>query len=289
MAAAARTHLELNDALAGAVRNREIVVHYQPIVDVLAGSLSRVEALVRWQRPDMLIPPGLFLPLAEQTGLIVEIGHDVLRQACVQLRGWLAEDAHRTVSVNVSALQFTKSDYAERVLQVLDVEGVRPSQVVLEVTETLFLCTTAGLIERLDALRARGVRVSIDDFGTGFSSLGRLHTLPIDSIKIDKSFVDLIETGEEDLPIITSMIVMAHALGLDVTAEGVETAHQARRLVELGCDYLQGYHFARPQPSPAAVTSGAAAALRVWQTLVGDGPDASLPVPPVAPVAPVVS
>jgi diguanylate cyclase (GGDEF)-like protein/PAS domain S-box-containing protein len=249
MGNALRMRADLHDALRDAVCSGEIVVHYQPIFDVRTQSLSRVEALVRWQRPEGLLAPIEFLPLAEDTGLIVGIGQEVLRQTCEQMRGWLNEDASRSVSVNVSALQLAETNYAERVLSTLAAADVEPSQFSLEVTETLFLDPTPGLISRLDTLRSFGIRVSIDDFGTGYSSLGRLHTLPIDSIKIDKSFVDLIQEGDEALPIITSIVVMAHALGLDATAEGVETPHQAARLTALGCDYLQGYHFGRPVPA----------------------------------------
>jgi diguanylate cyclase (GGDEF)-like protein/PAS domain S-box-containing protein len=249
MGNALRMRADLHEALRDAVCRGEIVVHYQPIFDVRTQSLSRVEALVRWQRPEGLLAPIEFLPLAEDTGLIVGIGQEVLRQTCEQMRGWLNEDASRSVSVNVSALQLAETNYAERVLGTLAAADVEPSQFSLEVTETLFLDPTPGLISRLDTLRSFGIRVSIDDFGTGYSSLGRLHTLPIDSIKIDKSFVDLIQEGDEALPIITSIVVMAHALGLDATAEGVETPHQAARLTALGCDYLQGYHFGRPVPA----------------------------------------
>jgi EAL domain-containing protein (putative c-di-GMP-specific phosphodiesterase class I) len=134
---------------------------------------------------------------------------------------------------------------------------VRPNQLVLEVTESLFFEPGGQPCDQLAALRALGVRVSIDDFGTGYSSLGRLQTLPVDSVKIDKSFIELIRTGDEDLPILASMLFMSHSLGLDVTAEGVETHHQAQRLIALGFDFLQGYHFARPQLAQAALTDAA--------------------------------
>jgi diguanylate cyclase (GGDEF)-like protein/PAS domain S-box-containing protein len=267
MAETIRLRADLHEALREAVSRGEIVVHYQPIIDVQAQTVSRVEALVRWQRPEELIAPYHFLPLAEETGLILGIGQEVLRQACQQLQTWLADDERRTVAVNFSALELAEPDLADRVTTTLAESNVRPGQLILEVTETLFLDATAALVERLGTLRRLGIRVSIDDFGTGYSSLGRLHALPIDSIKIDKSFVDLIDTGAEDLPIITSMILMAHALGLDVTAEGVETAAQAERLSSLGCDYLQGYHFARPHPVGAALGHVAEEAVGTWQRL----------------------
>jgi predicted signal transduction protein with EAL and GGDEF domain/CheY-like chemotaxis protein len=259
MADAVRERADLESALCQAVPRGEIVVHYQPIIDLNAGSVSRVEALVRWQRPHGLVPPWQFLALAESSGVIKQIGAEVLRQALSTLRNWLSDDLRRSVAVNVSAVQLTTAQFTDDVLHTLQTTGVRAEQLVLEVTESLFLDPEPQTVEQLAALRERGVRVSIDDFGTGYSSLGRLQMLPVDSIKIDKSFVEDLQAGHEDLPILTSMIVMAHNLGLDVTAEGVETASQAHRLVALGCDYLQGYHFARPiQPSELADANHAA-------------------------------
>jgi diguanylate cyclase (GGDEF)-like protein/PAS domain S-box-containing protein len=259
MADAVRERADLESALSQAVPRGEIVVHYQPIIDLNAGSVSRVEALVRWQRPHGLVPPWQFLALAESSGVIKQIGAEVLRQALSTLRNWLSDDLRRSVAVNVSAVQLTTAQFAEAVLHVLETTGVPAEQLVLQVTESLFLVPDPPTVEQLAALREQGVRVSIDDFGTGYSSLGRLQMLPVDSIKIDKSFVEDLQTGHEDLPILTSMIVMAHNLGLDVTAEGVEGASQAHRLVALGCDYLQGYHFARPvQPSELADANHAA-------------------------------
>jgi len=267
MADAIRERVDLQVSLESAVEAGEIVVHYQPVVDVRTESVPRVEALVRWRRGEALAAPHEFLPLAEESGLIVEIGYEVLRQSCQQLHGWLRADAARSFAVNVSTRQLAQPDFAARVLALLAEYDVRPPQLVLELTETLFVQTTAELLEQLQTLRGHGIRVSIDHFGTGYSSLGRLQALAIDSLKIDKSFVDLIRTGNEDLPIITSMILTAHALGLDVTAQGVETAAQAERLVALGVDYLQGYLFARPQSSSAddgPITEGA---LTAWRKL----------------------
>lgn len=277
MAEAVRARAETEARLREAVGRDEIVVHYQPIVDVQAESVSRVEALVRWQRDGALVPPAEFLPLAEDTGLIVGIGREVLRQACAQLRDWLAQDPHRTLAVNVSAAQLHEPGFADYALAQLADNAIAAEHLVLEVTETLFLEVDARVIDELVALRAHGVRVSIDDFGTGYSSLGLLQALPVDSLKIDKSFVDLINTGDEDLPILTSIILMAHSLGLDVTAEGVETAAQATRLISLGCDYLQGYHFARPEPAQRAQAGAAAEALEALNALVGgDGTTAKI-------------
>jgi diguanylate cyclase (GGDEF)-like protein/PAS domain S-box-containing protein len=269
MAEGVRERADLHEELRRAVDRGEIVVHYQPVVDVQAETLSHMEALVRWQRGDVLSLPGDFLRLAEDSGLILGIGLEVLRRTCEQLHGWLAEDERRSVAVNVSAVQLGHPDFAEQVPRLLASLGVRPAQLVLEVTESLFLDPSTALIDQLTTLRKLGVRVSIDDFGTGYSSLGRLQALPVDSLKIDKSFVDLIRTGREDLPILTSMILMAHSLGLDVTAEGVETRQQAERLVALGCDHLQGYFFARPQPVATALTSASEQAAATFSSIVG--------------------
>ncbi|MEX2289069.1 MAG: EAL domain-containing protein [Mycobacteriales bacterium] len=269
MAETVRERAARRDLLSQAVARGEVVVHFQPVMDVHAECLSRLEALVRWQRPEGLVPPLEFLPMAEETGLIIGIGQEVLRQVCDQLHDWLAADRRRSVAVNVSTVQLRDGDFPADVQRLLADCDARPEQLVLEVTESLFLEQTPALVEQLVALRALGVRVTIDDFGTGYSSLGRLQALPVDSLKIDKSFVDRITTGEEDLPILTSMLVMAHNLGLEVTAEGVETAVQAERLIALGCDYLQGYHFARPEPVQAALTSASDQAVAKLTSIIG--------------------
>lgn len=237
---------DMEAGLRDAVKSNEIVVYFQPILSA-DGHMSQVEALARWQRPSGLVPPLKFIPLAESSGLIKEIGQEVLAQACRNLRSWLDESDRNSVAVNVSVVQLLEEDFAQRVLEVLAVTGVRPAQVVLEVTESVFLHPGTSVTDQLTLLQGRGVKVAIDDFGTGYSSLGRLHDLPLDALKIDKTFVDRIQTGAESLPIVRSMIELAHNLGLHVTAEGVETDVQARVLVNLGCDALQGYLFSRPQ------------------------------------------
>ncbi len=241
-----RTDLEAG--LRRAVERREILVHFQPIVSTESGDISQIEVLVRWQRPGGLMAPMDFVPAAERNGSIVHVGQEVLRLACIQLSGWLDASDHRSIAVNVSAVQLREEHFATRVLAVLAVGKVRPAQVVIEVTESVFMAPGTRVIEQLSLLRDHGVRIAIDDFGTGYSSLGRLQDLPVDAIKVDKSFVDKIVTGEEDLPILNSMIDMAHNLGLHVTAEGVESDVQAAQLIRLGCDALQGYLFSRPQP-----------------------------------------
>jgi EAL domain-containing protein (putative c-di-GMP-specific phosphodiesterase class I) len=166
----------------------------------------------------------------------------------VQLARWLSEDPSRSLAVNVSGVQLQEPDFAENVLQLAEASGVAPYQLVMEVTESVFFDADCSLIQQLSTLRDAGARVALDDFGTGYSSLGRLQDLPVDTVKIDKTFVSMVRTGNERLPILSSMINMAHSLDLTVTAEGIETAAQADYLTALECDSLQGYLFSLPEP-----------------------------------------
>jgi len=246
MMTALLTRNDLESGLRTAVPRGEIRVHYQPIVST--AGVSQVEALARWERPGGSVPPSDFIPAAESTGLINAIGQEVLIQACTQLRAWLGQDPERAVAVNVSAVQLREPGYAGTVLDTLTNAGISGEQLILEVTESVFLDPAPHITAQLTLLRRHGIKVALDDFGTGYSSLGRLQELPVDILKIDRSFVSVITTGEEDLPILNSMTAMAHHLGLHITAEGVETLAQARHLLRLGCDSLQGYLFSRPVP-----------------------------------------
>jgi diguanylate cyclase (GGDEF)-like protein/PAS domain S-box-containing protein len=260
---------ELEAGLRIAVDNGQIAVHYQPIVSAGSGTVTRVEALARWIRDDALVPPKQFIPAAERSGLIVEIGTEVLLRGCTELKPWLEEDSTRSLAVNVSGVQLQHGDFAELVLAVTESCGVDPRQLVLEVTESVFFEDDCHVIQQLMSLRTAGVRVALDDFGTGFSSLGRLQGLPVDTLKIDQSFVSMINTGTEQLPILNAMIGMAHGLGLTVTAEGVETAAQAGYLMNLDCDSLQGFLFSGPQPE-AALPPALDRAARAIAALRGD-------------------
>ena len=239
---------QLTAGLRRAVELGQIVVHYQPVVSTDQLEVVQFEALARWQREGRLVPPDEFIETAERSGLIREIGDEVLRRSCAELQPWLAEDPRRTLAVNVSGVQLQHPDFAERVLDIAAWAGVDPRQLVLEVTESVFFDAQCQVITQLVTLREAGVRVALDDFGTGYSSLGRLQDLPVDIVKIDKSFVSMLRTGAEKLPILTSMIHMARSLGLKVTAEGIETPEQARYLMDHGCDALQGFLFSRPEP-----------------------------------------
>jgi diguanylate cyclase (GGDEF)-like protein/PAS domain S-box-containing protein len=249
MMSALLSRTDLEAGLRRAVQRQEILVHFQPIMSPETASVSQVEVLARWQRPTGLVAPMDFIPAAERNGSIVGLGEEILRQACAQLRDWLSACETRTIAVNASAVQIREEHFATRALAILAGHSIRPAQVVIEVTESVFMVPGTHVVDQLTLLRQHGVRIAIDDFGTGYSSLGRLQDLPVDAIKVDKSFVDKIVTGDENLPILNSMIALAQNLGLHVTAEGVETDAQAAQLVRLGCDALQGYLFSRPQPA----------------------------------------
>lgn len=239
-----RTDMEAG--LRTAVDNGGICVSYQPVVSPRLGEVVQFEALARWERDGRNVPPAQFIPTAERSGLISTIGLQMMRESFIQLGPWLSDGPERSLAVNVSGMQLRDCDFAGRVLGMADTHGMRLRQLVLEVTESVFFDADDNVISQLASLRSAGVRVALDDFGTGYSSLGRLQDLPVDAVKIDQSFVSMIRTGTEKLPILSSMINMAHSLGLSVTAEGIETSEQAAYLTDLQCDALQGFLFSVP-------------------------------------------
>ena len=247
MMAALVQRTDMEAGLQLAVPRGEISVAFQPIVSPRMGQVVQFEVLARWDRGGERVPPSVFVPLAERSGLISEIGEEVMALGLVQLAPWLNEDPSRSLAVNVSGVQLQDAHFADGVLRLAEAAGVGAYQLVLEVTESVFFDADLSLIRQLGSLREAGVRVALDDFGTGYSSLGRLQELPVDTVKIDRTFVSMIRTGDERLPILSSMINMAHSLGLTVTAEGVETATQADYLTALECDSLQGYLFSLPE------------------------------------------
>jgi diguanylate cyclase (GGDEF)-like protein/PAS domain S-box-containing protein len=262
MLAALLERTQLTAGLRRAVELGQITVHYQPVISADRLDVVQFEALARWDWGGELMSPDDFIQTAERSGLIRDIGAEVLRRSCAELQPWLAADSFRSLAVNVSGVQLQHRDFAERVLDIAAWSRVDPHQLVLEVTESVFFDADIHVIAQLSSLRAAGIRVALDDFGTGYSSLGRLQDLPVDVVKIDKSFVSMLQTGVEKLPILTSMIHMARSLGLKVTAEGIETPAQARYLMEHGCDALQGYLFSHPVPESGrqdAVRTSAAA------------------------------
>ncbi len=242
-----RTDLEAGLQLA--IGRGEISVDFQPIVSPRMGRVVKFEALARWDRENQRVPPSVFIPLAERCGLINDVGTEVMAQSLQHMAAWLCEDPSRSLSMNVSGVQLQEIDFAEKVLKLAETRGVGVYQLVFEVTESVFFDADCNVIKQLSRLREAGARVALDDFGTGYSSLGRLQDLPVDIVKIDKTFVSMVRTGDERLPILSSMINMAHSLGLTVTAEGIETDEQANYLIGLECDSLQGYLFSQPEPA----------------------------------------
>ena len=245
-AALQRVHLEAD--LRRGLGRGELTVHYQPQIDLASGRLIGAEALVRWPHPQQgFVPPDRFISLAEDTGLIIELGEFVLRTACAQAREWLRDGMPiEQVAVNVSAQQVQRSDFVATVRRALDATGLHPRHLELEVTESFIMDQAEAGIRMLHELREMGVGLAIDDFGTGYSSLGYLKRLPVHLLKIDRSFVADVGGEGEGLAIAKAVIALGHSLGLRVIAEGVETEHQAGLLRAEGCHYGQGYLFGRP-------------------------------------------
>jgi EAL domain-containing protein (putative c-di-GMP-specific phosphodiesterase class I) len=249
--ALALEQLALENDLRRALERAEFLLHYQPEMELRSGRIVGVEALVRWQRPgrDVLLPQQ-FISLAEDTGLIDPLGEWVLRTACEQARRWRAAglDALR-VAINLSPRQFEQKDLARLIERVIDQAGVDASVLELELTEGAVMRNAEAAVDMLRALKSMGVRIVIDDFGTGYSSLSYLKRFPVSALKIDQSFVRDVVTDPEDATIVKAVISMAHSLGLEVIAEGVETHAQLDFLRELQCDIVQGYLLGRPMPT----------------------------------------
>lgn len=244
----ARVQLETD--LRTALEAGQFTVHYQPICDLATGQTRAVEALLRWQHPTLgSIPPAEFIPIAEQTGLIVPIGAWVLTEACRQITQMPTVAGEITVAVNLSIRQLAAPGFIDIVTDALDQAGLPAHRLTLEVTESMLAGPDAAIAVQLRELRALGVKLAVDDFGTGHSSLARLRNLPFTTLKIDKSFIDeLTDTGPKDI-IVNAVVAMAHGLGLRVVAEGVETSAQLAQLRELGCDAVQGFLLNRPMPA----------------------------------------
>ena len=248
MHAAAGKRMALEKDLRRALDQQEFVLHYQPKVDVVTGDVASMEALVRWHSPERgLVPPNDFIPLAEETGMIIPLGAWVLREACRQNRAWqLAGLPALRVAVNLSARQFRQNNFPEFVADVLASTGMSASCLELEVTESVVMDNPKDAALTLERLHALGIKISVDDFGTGYSSLSYLKQFPLDTLKIDRSFVREITSDADDAAIVKSIISLAHSLRLDVIAEGVETGEQLDYLRELGCDHYQGYLCSKP-------------------------------------------
>ncbi|MEA2206244.1 MAG: hypothetical protein QOE77_3020 [Blastocatellia bacterium] len=243
--------LALESDLRRAVEHREFITYYQPVVNLATRRIVGMEALVRWQHPELgIVCPADFIGLAEDTGLVVDIGTLVLRTACLQTRAWQARGLNRLrVAVNVSARQLQHASFLEQVVQVLDETGLDSDCLGLELTETSIIENAESAAERLTELRKLGVSVAIDDFGTGYSSLSYLKQLPIDTVKLDRSFVNDATTNPDDAALVMAVVTLAHNLRLKVIAEGVETEEQMNFLRLLRCDEGQGYLFSKPVPA----------------------------------------
>ena len=254
MHAAAVHRLDLRTDLQRALDNEEFVLHYQPIVSMTTGALTGLEALVRWQHPHRgLVHPDEFIPLAEETGLVVPLGLWVLDRACRQIAEWGKVDPALTVSINVSQRQLRRIEFGKEVGRVLDASGVDPARVNLEITESAVMTDVEATIRRLRDLKDLGVRLAVDDFGTGYSSFSWLRQLPVDVLKIDKEFVEELGNHEQSGFLVATIIDLAHNMGLSTVAEGIERGVQLDRLRDMHCDLGQGYHLGRPMPVDSVV------------------------------------
>ncbi len=238
--------LRMENELRRAMERGELRVHYQPIVEISTGRTLGVEALVRWEHRDRgLVLPSEFIPLAEETGLVVPLGHWVLDEACRAL-AVLPKDL--VLSVNLSGRQLLQPEFCTLLRETLEQRGIDPARLRIELTESILIGNGAAAIAALDQLRETGVGLCIDDFGTGYSSLSYLHELPIDALKIDRSFIGAMVDDERKIKIVQTILLLGKGLGIEVVAEGVETLQQAEALRKLGCERAQGYFFARPAP-----------------------------------------
>ena len=253
MHADAIRRIEMESLLRTALEQRQFVLHYQPLIDLQSGRLTGVEALVRWQHPTRgLVPPMEFIPLAEETGLIVPLGQWAILEACNQVRNWQREipaDEPICLNVNLSARQLRHPNIVRDIADALDDSGLLPNRLILEITESVLMIDTAATLNRLFQLKSLGVRLAVDDFGTGYSSFAYLRRFPVDILKIDKSFVDGVATEPTASALVDAMIRIGKTLRLETVAEGVEKPDQAERLRSLQCDLAQGYLYSKPMPS----------------------------------------
>ena len=241
---------EMDDELRSALVNKEFRLHYQPLVDSTTRMIVSAECLMRWDRPDgKRIGPNVFIPVAEESGLINSIGLWVLRQACCDALEWDGI----SLSVNISAAQLRNPEFPIQLGHILEETGFPAGRLELEITETCLVLDPVVAERSLAVIRGFGVRIALDDFGTGFSTLTQLRTLPFDRVKIDRSFVGDIREDQSDASIINAIVAMARGLKLDLIAEGVENREEAHLLTEIGCDTAQGYYFARPMPEDQVI------------------------------------
>jgi diguanylate cyclase (GGDEF)-like protein len=247
-------HLQVEGNLRRAIENEELLLHYQPKVDITTGRISGMEALIRWTNPQIgHVSPLEFIPIAERSGQIEKIGEWVFSSACRQLRLWRDMGFENiTMAVNFSAMQFRQNNLVERILSIVDEHAISSHSIEIELTETAMMHGSGSSINALKELKQHGFRLAIDDFGTGYSSLDYLKNIPLSTVKIPRSFVKNIETEENSARLLLSIINMAHGLGFEVVAEGVEDQAQAKILTGFNCDHLQGFFFSKPLPESEA-------------------------------------
>lgn len=244
--------MQLEASLQSALERNEFIIHYQPLINLETGFMSGAEALLRWNHSQLgIIQPGKFIPIAEETGLIVPIGYWVLEEACRQTKRWQEQYPAAppfTINVNLSGRQLQRDDVVERVQEVLEKTGMEPALLKLEITESVMMKDIEGTVAKLHRLKALGVKLAMDDFGTGYSSMANLSLFPLDTVKIDRSFVQNLADQEQAVSIVAAIINLSHALHMDVTGEGIETPDHVSYLQSMGCQIGQGYYFDRPMP-----------------------------------------
>jgi EAL domain-containing protein (putative c-di-GMP-specific phosphodiesterase class I) len=248
MHALAMQRLQLESDLHRSLESQDFLLHYQPIVDLQTGEVSSFEALVRWLRPQRgFTRPGDFIALAEETGLIVRLDRWVVRTACQQMRRWLDEFGDRapqSIHVNLSSRQFSQPDLVDCISTILQEVDLPAHRLKLEITESAIMENLDSVADLVKSLKSLGIGMCIDDFGTGYSSLSYLHKLPLNTLKIDRSFVqEMSEAQSENLEIVRVIVMLAHSLHMDVVAEGIETKAQFQQFKELGCEFAQGYYY----------------------------------------------
>ena len=255
--------LRLENDLRRAVERQEFLVYYQPIVSLDMGRIAGFEALVRWRHPERgMVSPADFVPIAEETGLILPLGYWVLRESCRQIRAWqeaFPQYPPLFISVNLSGRQFTQPGLVECIEQVLSETGLEGGSLRLEITESVLIENADMVTKLLERLRSQRIHLCIDDFGTGYSSLSYLHRFPVNVLKIDRSFINKMGAEDENSEIVRTIVSLAHNLGVDVTAEGVESEAQLVKLWALQCEYAQGHFFSTALSSEAAEALLAAA------------------------------
>jgi EAL domain-containing protein (putative c-di-GMP-specific phosphodiesterase class I) len=251
MNAAVTETLRLENKLRNAIDKEEFTLHYQPKLDLVSRQISGLEALIRWNDPESgLVPPGQFIPLLEETGMILEVGSWAISKALADYRNWHSQGLQPpSIAVNVSSIQLRQKNFVDIVSKAIKDSNAMPHGLDLEITESLIMEDVEGNIKKLKALRDMGINIAIDDFGTGYSSLGYLARLPVNTLKIDRSFIMTMTSNPDSTMIVSTIISLAHSLNMKVIAEGVETEEQSRFLKLLKTDEIQGYLFSKPLPA----------------------------------------